>query len=165
MVLLNLNPVFFCKGSVTCYICSFWCKGENICCKDTHMDKASSNKIPVLTKSMDIDIWVVVTSNQLFIRDSCSETKFSKKSSYWQNSIFFGRPLCTPHSICLNCGFWQGSFCVNVVLSILVDSTKKKDALVCGKGFCFSENLFQSESIEIVHNFQWLSCQNTPSFK
>ena len=32
--------------------------------------KATSNKTPVLTKSMTMDIWVVGNSNQLFIRGS-----------------------------------------------------------------------------------------------
>ena len=43
------------------------------------MKKASSNKISALTKSMNMDIWVVGTMNQLFIRGSYTETKFSKK--------------------------------------------------------------------------------------
>ena len=43
--------------------------------KDTHWQKAPSNKTPALTKSMDMDIWVVRTSNQLFLRDSQAETK------------------------------------------------------------------------------------------
>ena len=39
--------------------------------KDTHREKGPlSNKTPVLTKSMNMDIWVVDTSNQLFLRDS-----------------------------------------------------------------------------------------------
>ena len=38
--------------------------------KDTHMEKALSNKTPALTKSMNIDIWIACTSNQLFIRGS-----------------------------------------------------------------------------------------------
>ena len=38
--------------------------------KDTHRKKVPSNKTPVLTKSMNMDIWVVGTSNQLFIRVS-----------------------------------------------------------------------------------------------
>ena len=33
-------------------------------------EKAPSNKIPALTKSMNMGIWVVGISNQLFIRDS-----------------------------------------------------------------------------------------------
>ena len=38
--------------------------------KDTHREKATSNKTPALAKSMNINIWVVRTSNQLFKRDS-----------------------------------------------------------------------------------------------
>ena len=34
------------------------------------MEKATSNKIPVLTKSSNMGIWVVGTTNQLFIRSS-----------------------------------------------------------------------------------------------
>ena len=36
--------------------------------KDTHGEKTPSNKTPALTESTDMDIWVVGTSNQLFIR-------------------------------------------------------------------------------------------------
>ena len=40
-----------------------------------------------------------------------TETEFSKKeTSYWQNSVFVIGRFCTPHSICLNTGFWQSSF-------------------------------------------------------
>ena len=38
--------------------------------KDTHKEKAPSNKTPALTKSMDMDIWVVGTSNQVVLRGS-----------------------------------------------------------------------------------------------
>ena len=38
--------------------------------KDTHLEKAPPNKTSALTKSMNMDIWVVGTSNQLFIRRS-----------------------------------------------------------------------------------------------
>ena len=38
--------------------------------KDTHGEKALSNKASTLTKSMNMDIWVVGISNQLFIRGS-----------------------------------------------------------------------------------------------
>ena len=36
--------------------------------KNTHREKAPSNKIPALTKSTKMGIWVVGTSNHLFIR-------------------------------------------------------------------------------------------------
>ena len=38
--------------------------------KDTQREKVLSNKTPSLTKSMNMSIWVVGTSNQLFIRGS-----------------------------------------------------------------------------------------------
>ena len=47
--------------------------------KDTHREKAPSNETPVLTKSTNMGIWVLGTSNQLFMRYFYSETKFSKK--------------------------------------------------------------------------------------
>ena len=38
--------------------------------KDTHREKARSNKTPALTKSTNMGIWVFLTTNQLFIRGS-----------------------------------------------------------------------------------------------
>ena len=49
--------------------------------RDTYSEKAPSNKTQVLTKSMNLSIWVVVTLNQLFIRGSYTEIKFSEKRS------------------------------------------------------------------------------------
>ena len=47
--------------------------------KDAHREKVPSNKTPALTKNMNIDMWVVGISNQLFIKESYTKTKFSKK--------------------------------------------------------------------------------------
>ena len=38
--------------------------------KDTHREKALSNKTPTLLKSMNVDTWVAGTLNQLFVRSS-----------------------------------------------------------------------------------------------
>ena len=38
--------------------------------KDTHREKVLSNKTSTLMKSMNMHIWVVGTSNQLFLRGS-----------------------------------------------------------------------------------------------
>ena len=38
--------------------------------KDTHREKAPSNKTPALTKSRNVGVLVFDTSNQLFIRSS-----------------------------------------------------------------------------------------------
>ena len=38
--------------------------------KDTHIEMAPSNETPAFTKRTNMGIWVVGTSNQLFIRGS-----------------------------------------------------------------------------------------------
>ena len=38
--------------------------------KDTHREKAPSNKTPALRKSTNMGVWAVGTLNQLFIRGS-----------------------------------------------------------------------------------------------
>ena len=38
--------------------------------EDTQREKAPSNKTPALAKSMNMDIWIVGTLNQLLIRGS-----------------------------------------------------------------------------------------------
>ena len=53
---------------------------------DTVLKILTEKKYPkikplALTKGMDMGIWVVGTSNHLFIRDSYNETKFSKKTN------------------------------------------------------------------------------------
>ena len=45
--------------------------------KDTHREKTSLNKTPVLTKSMNMDIWIVGTIKQLFVRVSYTEITIS----------------------------------------------------------------------------------------
>ena len=57
--------------------------------KDTLREKASLNKTPVLTKSMNMDIWVVGTWNQLFITGSYTEPKFSKNKGVIGETAFF----------------------------------------------------------------------------
>ena len=38
--------------------------------EETHREKVPSNETAALTKSMNMDIWVVCTSNQLFVKGS-----------------------------------------------------------------------------------------------
>ena len=47
--------------------------------KDTHREKAPSNKTSTLSKYMNMEIWVIGTSKQLFMRGSETEAQFSKK--------------------------------------------------------------------------------------
>ena len=43
---------------------------QNLQIKDTHLEKVPSNKTPALTKSTNVGIWVVGTSNQVFLGGS-----------------------------------------------------------------------------------------------
>ena len=71
-------------------------------CLSYSQAKALSNKASTLTKTMNMDIWVAVTSNQLFIRGSYAETNFPKKKVVTGKIPFFAIvPFCTPHSLCL----------------------------------------------------------------
>ena len=85
------------KGSVcVCSIFTFTnCSIFNsiIWFKDTHREKAPSNKTPALRKSTNMGVWAVGTLNQLFIRGSLTETKLSLKSSYWQKSVLCNWPI------------------------------------------------------------------------
>ena len=47
--------------------------------ENTHRQNALANKTQALTSSMDIYTWVISILNQLFIRRSYTEIKFSKK--------------------------------------------------------------------------------------
>ena len=48
-------------------------------CSNIKLRTLALVKTPVLTKSMNIGIWIVGTSNQLIIRRSSIEIKFTKK--------------------------------------------------------------------------------------
>ena len=68
---------------------------------DTHREKAPSNKTPALTKSMNTDIWVVDTLDQLFIRGSYTEKNFQKNKGVSGKTPFFVKgQFCTTHFIC-----------------------------------------------------------------
>ena len=52
---------------------------EDVKVKDTHREKAPSNETPAPKKSTNMGVWTFGTLNQLFIKDSLTETKLSKK--------------------------------------------------------------------------------------
>ena len=115
---------------------------------NSHREKAPSNETPALTKSTNMDIWVVGTTNQLFIRGSLTETKFSK-SSYWQTPFFVIGTFCSHHFIfiCLDIGFWYDAF------SILLLSTKKRYSSFLKKVFIFQEIYFKAEVLKTFKIF------------
>ena len=46
--------------------------------KDTHRENRPSNKTQALTRSMNMDIWVIGTLNEIFKRGFSTQIKFSK---------------------------------------------------------------------------------------
>ena len=83
-ILADLNPhqsivtakrLIYCILQLGCYLSSLLISISKLMCyfyriKDTHREKASSDKTPALTKSTNTGILVVGTSNQHFIRGS-----------------------------------------------------------------------------------------------
>ena len=73
------------------------------------------------------------------------------KQNFEKNKVVFGKtpffvigPFCTHHSICLNIGFWYGSFVWKWYTFNLSAFNLKEVLQFCQKGFCFQENPFQS---------------------
>ena len=118
--------------------------------------KSTSNKTSALTKSMNMDICVVGTSNQVFIRDSQTETKLKTLSSYWKNAILCDRFILYSH-FCFNIGFWQSSFVWQCCVFNL-SNFNWKPVLQFFEEFRFSEFFFSR--FENVENFKWLSHNN-----
>ena len=73
--------------------------------KDIHRENAPTNESHVFTKSVNMDILVARTLNEIFITGSFTEIKFSKKRQLVAKPRSCVGPFCTPHSICLNIGF------------------------------------------------------------
>ena len=116
--------------------------------KGTRRKKAPSNKTLALAKSWNMEIWVVGTSNQLFVRGSSVETKCSKKSinkAVTGKTPFFVIGLfCTYHFVCLNIGFCYGSFIWKWCFFYLRAFNYKTVLQFFEKVFHFPENVFQS---------------------
>ena len=51
------------------------------------------------------DIWIVDTSNELFIRGFEKQNFPKKYSCYWLTLVFIIGSFCAPQSICINVGF------------------------------------------------------------
>ena len=78
---------------------------------------------------------------------SYTQIKFSKKqNSQCQKCILCDRVICSSHSICLNIGFWQGSFAWKCCA--FIRRAKKWYPSFFKKSFSFSYNLFLIQGIE-----------------
>ena len=129
------------------------------------MGKAPSNETSALT-NMNMDIWVVGTSNQLFKKRFLNWKKTKKcqkiKVVTGKTPFIVIGPFRILHSFCLDIGFWQGSFVLKCCVFNLRGFNYKTLLQFFEKDFCFSKDLFQSSSIKDVQNFQWLSGKNMP---
>ena len=58
-----------------------------------------------------MDIWVIGTLNNLFIRGFHTQIKYSKNKVVSDKTpLFVIGPFCIRNSICINIGFGQGNF-------------------------------------------------------
>ena len=66
-------------------------------------------------------------------------------------------PICTPHSLCLNIGFWQSSFVGKCCVSVLVLSTRKQYSSILKKVFVFQKICFK---VKVLKKFKIKTCQS-----
>ena len=101
--------------------------------------KASSDKTPALSESMNMNIQVVGTSNQLIITGSYTETKFSKKIKYVLAK------LCSLSQVPFKRAVLYGYDMLSIVL---LSRTKQFSSLFFFKGFCFSKICFKVKALK-----------------
>ena len=80
----------------------------NFCSHATHSNVHMELRIlTALTKSTNMDIWVVGTSNQLFIKSILKLKQNLQKNKVVTSKtpFFVTGPFCALHSICLDIGF------------------------------------------------------------
>ena len=79
--------------------------------KNTYREVAPLNKTRTLSKSANMNIWVVGTANQLFYEVLKLRQNFRKTKLVTVKTWFFViGSFCTPHSICLTIGSWWNRF-------------------------------------------------------
>ena len=116
--------------------------------KDTHKEKALPNETTRLSKSMNINIWVVGGLHQ-----SLYEV-LKLKQKFFKNKVVTGKtPILCVRPILYSpfCFSWHWKYCIfnlstfnwNTVLQFFEKVSP------------FSENLFQSWNIKNVQNFKW----------
>ena len=110
---------------------------------------------------MNIDTWVVGISNQLFIRGSYTETKFSEKwSSYWQNSVLFDRSILDSPFYFYRKWLLTGQFCMKMLSFQAWFFQLQNSAPVFWKKFF--RKFVSKLKYWNFQNFQWLSHKSMP---
>ena len=120
----------------------------------------SWNKTQVLTKSMNMDTWVIDTLNQLFIRDCCTQIEFLKKqNSQWQTSVFVTGPFCAHFVLASDRAVLYG----NVLLSVVALATKKQYSIFLETVLVFQKTFFKVKVLKTFLKLQWMSNKNSPT--
>ena len=92
--------------------------------KDTLRENTTSNKSQALAKSLNMDIWVIGTLNQVFIRNSYTQNFFSENTVVCGISPFFViGPISTLLLFVLKLTFDRTILYGNITLSIVKRST------------------------------------------
>ena len=124
----------------------------NMLFKDTHGEKAPSNKTQASTKSMSMDIWVVGTLNLVFVRGSYNSIKFSKKIKEFLEKRHSFRKVnfVLPILFALTSVFSKAVLYGNVALSIIVLSSKKHCSSLLKKDLVFQKTCFKVKVIKTL---------------
>ena len=101
------------------------------------------------------NVWIWCIFGQLVHQINYLEEILILKLNFQKNEVVSGKspffvigPFCTPHSICLNIGFWQvSSVCENVALSFIVLWTKKHYSRFLRKDLSFLKTLLKTFKI------------------
>ena len=99
---------------------------------------------------MNMDIWEIGASSELFIRGSYTQIKFKKKKKVVsaKTAFFVMVHFLLPILFVLSLAFDRAILNGNAALSIVVLLTKTGSP-VFQKGFCFSKNLFQKTCFKV----------------
>ena len=126
--------------------------------KDTHREEAPSNKAWTLSKSINMDIWVLVQQINFLFEVLKLKQNFRKSKEVTGKTLFFViGAFCTPHFICLDIGFWQSNFFMEIFGFQLKNGTP-----VFLKGLAFFKKFVSKLKYENIQNFQWMSRKNMP---
>ena len=88
--------------------------------KDTYRENTPSNEAEAVAKSMKMYIWAIGILNQLFIRDSYTQMKFSKKRcNQWQKPILCNMSILYSPFIVFTLAFERAILYGNVALSFV----------------------------------------------
>ena len=103
---------------------------------------------------MNMDIWVIGTLNQIFIRNSCSQRKFSEDTVVSGKAPFFViGPSCTTLQFVLKLTFDRTILYGNVTLSIVILSTTIWSASFLKKVFIFQKTCFKVKKLKMFKIF------------